>query len=114
MRGTARVGMATGNNHLPHLSYILDSPACYADFSSFARDVEHLATLGYDAIELQLRSPNDLNVGFATLLNDCGLRLTAFQTGSAYLESGICLASPDGSVRPAAAVLLKRYVELAA
>ena len=106
--------MATGNNHLPHLSYILETPAYYADFSSFARDVEHLAALDYDAVELQLRSPSDLNGGFATLLKDCGLRLAAVQTGSAYLESGICLASPDRSVRRAATDLVKRYVDLAA
>jgi sugar phosphate isomerase/epimerase len=114
MGGTLRVGMATGNNHLLRFSYILESPASYADFSSFAGDVKHLAALGYGAIELQLRSPADLNVACATLLNDCGLRLAAFQTGSAYLESGICLASPDPRVRRTATDLLKRYVDLAA
>src|SRR5690348_17173713 len=99
--------MATGDKHSPHLSYILESPGSYGDFSSFARDVEHVAALGYDAIELQLRSPGDLNGGFDTMLKDCGLRLAAFQTGSAYLESGICLASPDPALRRAATELVK-------
>jgi sugar phosphate isomerase/epimerase len=106
--------METGNHHLHRFSYILESPACYSSFSSFVADVEQVASLGYGAIELQLRRPADVNGDCTALLRECGLPLAAFQTGSAYLESGICLASPNQSVRRATADLVRRYIDLAA
>src|SRR5215472_466053 len=106
--------MGTEDRHLRRFSYILESPACYGGFSIFAADVESVAALGYGGIELQLRCPTDVNGDCTALLHDCGLRLTAFQTGSAYLESGICLVSPNRAVRRAATDLVKRYVDLAA
>ncbi len=98
-----------------HLSYILESPQRYGCWEDFRVDVEAVARCGYAGIELQMVTPDDLDGGdFVQLLADCGLRLAGIQTGSAYLETGVCLGSPDSSVRRAATDLLKRYIDCVA
>jgi sugar phosphate isomerase/epimerase len=102
------------NGH-PNLAYILESPIRYGNIRDFRNDVHSISQSGYRGIELQLRTPEDLDgLGFADLLKDCGLRLAGIQTGSAYLESGVCLGSPNAAVRRAALNLLKRHVDCAA
>lgn len=94
------------------LAYILESPPHYESWRDFRHDVETVARCGYQAVELQMRTPGDLdNRDFARLLEDCDLRLLGVQTGSAYLKHGICLASPDPAVRGAAMDLLRRYID---
>lgn len=102
------------NGRLP-LSYILKSPQAYADWSDFRRDVEVVAKAGYEGMEVQMHSPEDFQGrDLNALLEDHALRLAGIQTGSAYSESGVCLATPDAAVRARAEDLLKRYVEFAA
>jgi sugar phosphate isomerase/epimerase len=99
----------------PHLSYILESPQQYTGWRDFRRDVEAVAQCGYQGIELQMITPDDLSdADFTRLLDDCGLRLVGIQTGSAYLENGTCLGSPDAAVRQAAMDLLERYIDCVA
>ena len=114
-RPTPDAASKESRDRLRRCSFILDSPATYKSFTTFASDVEAIAALGYGAIELQLRTPEDVNITeLASLLASCGLRFCAFQTGFAYLEKHIYLASVDQNKRQAAADLLKRYVDLAA
>lgn len=103
------------SNGRVHLSYILESPRQYATWKDFRCDVEAVAQCGYEAIELQMATPDDFSGSdFASLLGDCGLRLAGIQTGSAYLADGRCLGSPDAIVRRAAIDLLKRYIDCVA
>jgi len=98
-----------------HLSYILKSPQDYGEWNSFQRDVEAVGEAGYEGMEVQMRSPEDFQGrGLDALLKDYGLRLAGIQTGSAYSDSGVCLATPDAAVRARAEDLLKRYIEFAA
>ena len=104
----------TADGH-PSLSYILESPRKYPRWLDFRHDVEAVARSGYQGIELQMITPDDLpNGDFPRLLEDCGLRLAGIQTGSAYLANGICLASPDAAVRNGAMDLLRHYVDCVA
>jgi len=96
------------------LSYILESPTRYRSESHFLEDLSAIRDAGFRALELQMESPANFRPDeFARLLNGEGLRLVGFQTGSAYRESGLCLASPDPGLRRRTADLLKRYVDLA-
>ena len=77
--------------------------------------MEAVAECGYEGLELQMQTPDDLQSGdFSRLVADHGLRLAGIQTGSAYLENGICLGSPNATVRQAASDLLKRYIDCVA
>src|SRR5688572_23113472 len=96
-------------------SYILESPAYYPNRTSFLEDLRSVQLAGFTAIELQLKSPYDLEQAeFRRLLHGEGLRLAGFQTGSAYRSQRLCLASPDAITRRRATDLLKQYVDLAA
>ena len=96
-------------------AYILRSPAYYADNASFLEDLRAVRHAGFKAIELQLKSPYDLEQPMLRrMLADEALRLAGFQTGSAYRSQRLCLASPDAVTRRRTVDLLKRYVDLAA
>jgi sugar phosphate isomerase/epimerase len=89
-------------------AYILRSPAYYADNASFLEDLRAVRHAGFKAIELQLKSPYDLEQPMLRrMLADEALRLAGFQTGSAYRSQRLCLASPDAATRRRTVDLLK-------
>src|SRR5262245_42237192 len=89
-------------------SYILKSPEDYTEWSAFRADVEAVAAAGYQGVEIQMRSAQDFQEhDLHPLLDACGLRLAAIQTGTAYMRSGICLSTADAHVRTRAEDLLR-------
>lgn len=73
------------------------------------------AALGFAAVELSLRSPEDVDPqGLASRLRDNRLGLSAIATGQACVIDSLCLASPDADARKAAAGRITRAIDLAA
>lgn len=73
----------------------------------FAGDVEAAVAaaggLGFDGIEVSLRSPEELDAGrLAEALAGAGLELSAVGTGRAFLEDGLSLSADDRAIRTAA------------
>jgi sugar phosphate isomerase/epimerase len=74
----------------------------------------HLKQCGYDGVELNLREPSGVDLDqVQRWLADIGLSVPSFLTGEAYKE-GMCLCSPDGSLRARAVRRLILYLERAA
>jgi 5-keto-L-gluconate epimerase len=68
--------------------------------------------LGFEGIEVSMRSTAELDRReLEGWLSAAGLRLAAVASGRAFLQDGLCLASPDQSVRAGA---VTRVSELAA
>ncbi|HXX89653.1 MAG TPA: sugar phosphate isomerase/epimerase family protein [Acidimicrobiales bacterium] len=73
------------------------------------------AELGFAAVELSLRAPDDVDPGaLASMLQDNGLVLSAIATGQACLVDSLCLGSADAEDRKAAEDRILGAVELAA
>ncbi|HET9495540.1 MAG TPA: sugar phosphate isomerase/epimerase [Chloroflexia bacterium] len=74
-----------------------------------------LGALGYDACELSLRDPGEVDPGWLEdALAASGLVVSNVATGRAYYEEGLSLASPDPAVRRASVERLAEHSRLAA
>lgn len=74
-----------------------------------------LAALGYQGVELSLRTKDDMDVGaFAKRLNAHRLRLFSIATGQSYIEDKLSLFAADEDVRESTVRRLKDHMDLAA
>jgi sugar phosphate isomerase/epimerase len=71
--------------------------------------------LGYDAVELSLRDPQDAVVAeVVSETRRSGLGLSAIATGQSYYQDGLSLTNPDPAERAKLLERLKRFIDLAA
>jgi sugar phosphate isomerase/epimerase len=71
--------------------------------------------LGLEGIEINMRSPDELDRrDLERWLDAAGLRLAAVGSGRAYLHDGLCLSSADEAVRQAAVERVGRLAAFAA
>lgn len=81
-------------------------------------DMEYLArtaaSMGYEAIELQLKDPQKIDwKNLRAVADHAGLKFSAIATGREYVENGLCLISDDAGERRAAVDRLKLHVDMA-
>jgi 5-keto-L-gluconate epimerase len=82
---------------------------------NFRDSIRRVAELGYDAVELHIRNPLEVDVGeIRDLLNRYRLPVPTIGTGQAYGEEGLSFADPDPAIRQKAVQRIKNQVELAA
>ena len=101
---------------MSRFSYILvDPPKDFGPFADLERALGRLAELGYRGVEFSLTHPLgfDLNA-LERALRASGLALPSLLTGWSYFNEGLCLCSPDASVRNRAVDRLLGHVEVAA
>lgn len=95
-------------------SYVLPDPHAYPTWSAFEADLASLKEAGYEAVELQIADPNQLDEGrLRESLAAVDYIMCAFQTGSSYSSHGNCLSTADDTVRERTIRLLKDYIDLA-
>jgi sugar phosphate isomerase/epimerase len=101
------------------LSIVLSSQPAQFQAVAFKGDLEAnlecIAGLGYDGVELAIRDPRlvDLNE-LERLIRRHNLAVPAVGTGQAWGEEGLSFADPDPSVRRAAIERVKSHVPVAA
>jgi len=79
-----------------------------------SRNVERVARLGYDGVEIAVRDPSRVNVEeIKHVVDTWELEVPAVGTGQAFLVEGLSLSSPDNSVRKRTVDRLKLQVEFA-
>jgi len=81
-------------------SYILMDPlSSFSSESDIQRTFAYLKECGYDGVEINLTKPVGIELDdLQRWINDLGLVIPSFLTGEAY-NDGLCLSSPDESVR---------------
>jgi len=95
-------------------SYVLPDPGSYRDWDEFDGDLACMRRIGYDAVELQIPDPDELDEPrVRRSLEGVGYSLCAFQTGATYASRGNCLSTKDEAVRGRTVQLLERFVLLA-
>ena len=92
---------------------IIDRLSSFSSDSEVQRTFVFLKKCGYQGLELNLTEP--LGVDLADLqkwITDLGLVIPSFLTGEAY-NDGLCLSSPDASIRRKAVERLIGYLDTA-
>jgi sugar phosphate isomerase/epimerase len=99
---------------MPKLGFMIDAPYQYDSWDALNSDLAELARLGLHGVELSLGDPGRLELEpFEKALSNHGLALSGVQTGASYFHDGLCLTSPDASIRARAIERLKAHVDLA-
>ena len=80
----------------------------------FARNVQRIAELGYDGVELAVRDPGLLDVDVVSeIVTQAGLDVPAIGTGQAYVEEGLSFTSSDPAIRAGAIARIQAQVDFA-
>jgi len=97
------------------LAYVIS--AAPTRFAAVARgpdvsaSIRHLASLGYQGVELAIRDPAQVNIEeIAEVAERAGVIVPAIGTGQAYVEEGLSLTAPDPRVREQAIARLEAHV----
>lgn len=94
-------------------SYLVYEPV--QDLRELAGRIERVAELGYDGIELTATHPLGYSVEeLLSLTERTRLPVVSLLSGWSYSNEGLCLSSPDETIRARAVERLTGYVELAA
>ena len=76
------------------------------------RSVKELSQLGYDGIELSLRTPEDVDKReLFDLLDKYGVELVSIATGQSFIEDGLSLFDEDREVREITVERLKGFMD---
>src|SRR4029077_16365347 len=95
------------------LSYLFYAPL--ADLGELDRRMGRIAALGYQGIELSASHPLPYPVEDVIALSEKhGLPVVSFLSGWSYANEGLCLASPDSTVRGRAVERVSESVGLTA
>jgi len=80
----------------------------------FERNVEEIARLGYDGVELAVRDPKLLDADYVEeVISRLSLEVPAIGTGQAYGEEGLSFTDPDESVRRRAIERIEAQIRFA-
>ena len=81
---------------------------------NFKDSIKRVAELGYDAVELHIRDPLEVDVNeIRNLLNRYRLPVPTIGTGQAYGEEGLSFADPDPAIRQKTVQRIKDQMDLA-
>jgi len=118
------IGEAQINKKKPHLTAISFGAALSPRSSPFApllfsgripQGFQTAAEAGFRAVELSLRTPDEVNSEELTdLLDAYELSLSAIATGRSYIEDSLSLSSPSAEVRNQAIQRVEGLIQLAA
>ncbi len=100
------------------LSIVLSTHATSFDAlaysGDFTQNLQRIAELGYDGVELAIRDPTLLDAAaVASTVADAGLEIPAIGTGQAFVEEGLSFTSPNPKVRAGAIARIQAQVDFA-
>lgn len=78
------------------------------------QNIQKVAELGFDGVELAVRNPKDLDViQLKEILTRTGLKVSAIGTGQAYGEEGLSFTSASSEIRQKAIDRIKAQIDFA-
>jgi len=112
-QGLNRSAPGKGKNMKKSFVVSVDSRA-NSDKDAWLRNIDYLASVGFDGVELALRNPENIDLSVLRReLKKSNISLPAIGTGLAYLEDGLSLSAKDLGIRKKAVARVKKHIEFA-
>jgi len=90
-------------------------PSAFVVYRGFDKFIPRAAELGYEGVELALKSAAEINPAkLDTLLSNSGLEVSCISTGQVYAETGYMFTDPDLARRNTLKSLFRDFIDLAA
>jgi 5-keto-L-gluconate epimerase len=101
-----------------NLSVVLSTQPAQFQAATFkgdlAANLAHIASFGYDGVELSIRDPRLINLdALNELVRQNGFHVPAIGTGQAWGEEGLSFTDPQPEVRRAAVERIKSHIPVA-
>jgi sugar phosphate isomerase/epimerase len=89
-------------------------PSAFVVFRGFEKHIPVAASLGYDGVELALKSASEINADkLDRWLNDAGIAVSCISTGQVFSDTGLMFTDADKSRRQALVSIFKEMIDLA-
>ncbi len=90
-------------------------PSAFVVYRGFDEFIPRAAELGYQGVELALKSAAEINPAkLDALLKNNGLEVSCISTGQVYAETGYMFTDPDPARRNTLSSLFRDFIDLAA
>lgn len=90
-------------------------PSAFVVFRGFGKHIPIAASLGYDGVELALKSASEINAEkLDRWLNDAGITVSCISTGQIFADTGLMFTDADKNRRKALVSIFKEMIDLAA
>ena len=88
--------------------------SAFVVFRGFEKYIPIAASLGYDGVELALKSASEINTNkLDKWLKDTGMTVSCISTGQVFADTGLMFTDPDEKRRKTLASILKEMIDLA-
>jgi sugar phosphate isomerase/epimerase len=89
-------------------------PSAFVVFRGFEEYIPVARSLGYDGVELALKSASEINPGkLDRWLNDSGITVSCISTGQVFADTGYMFTDPDPARRKALLRIFREMIDLA-
>ena len=89
-------------------------PSAFVVFRGFAQHIPVAASMGYDGVELALKSASEINPAqLDRWLSDAGISVSCISTGQVFADTGYMFTDADPIRRKALIAIFKELIDLA-
>ncbi len=90
-------------------------PSAFVVFRGFEESVKKAANLGYDGIELALKTADEINPRhLSKILADSGLEISCISTGQVFADTGLMFTEAESNKRATLKKIFMQMIDLAA
>jgi len=89
-------------------------PSAFVVFRGFEESIEKAADMGYDGVELALKSADEINpVQLSGILSRTHMHISCISTGQVFADKGLMFTDPDKEKRAEVTKIFKEFIDLA-
>ena len=90
-------------------------PSAFVVFRGFEESIVKAADIGYDGVELALKSADEINPGqLSGILSRTDMEISCISTGQVFADTGLMFTDPDKEKRAEVTMIFKEMIDLAA
>ena len=90
-------------------------PSAFVVFRGFEESIKKAAEMGYDGVELALKSAGEINPGqLSRILSQADMEISCISTGQVFADTGLMFTDPDKEKRAEVKKIFMEMIDLAA